>query len=138
MALPVPFVLIQLVLSVAAILLVTLLAVKLGLGGDVRLQGEDEARELAALSVAGFDARELVLDRAGIGALLRDGQGRVLLLRRHGTQFAARLLDSHAFARLDRNFLTIGTGEKSFGQVTLDLGDQAQVWAASLRRLGGA
>ncbi len=138
MALPVPFVLIQLVVSVAAILLVTLLAVKLGLGGDVRLQGEDEARELAALSVSGFEARELVLDRAGIGALLRDGQGRVLLLRRHGTQFAARLLDSHAFARLDRNFLTIGTGEKSFGQVTLDLGDQAQVWAASLRRLGGA
>lgn len=138
MALPVPFVLIQLVVSVAAILLVTLLAVKLGLGGDVRLQGEDEARELAALSVCGFEARELVLDRAGIGALLRDGQGRVLLLRRHGTQFAARLLDSHAFARLDRNFLTIGTGEKSFGQVTLDLGDQAQVWAASLRRLGGA
>ena len=104
----------------------------------MRLQGEDEARELAALSVSGFEARELVLDRAGIGALLRDGQGRVLLLRRHGTQFAARLLDSHAFARLDRNFLTIGTGEKSFGQVTLDLGDQAQVWAASLRRLGGA
>ena len=138
MALPVPFVLIQLVVSVAAILLVTLLAVKLGLGGDVRLQGEDEARELAALSVSGFEARELVLDRAGIGALLRDGQGRVLLLRRHGTQFAARLLDSHAFARLDRNFLTIGTGEKSFGQVTLDLGDQAQVWATSLRRLGGA
>ncbi|WP_374284183.1 hypothetical protein [Novosphingobium sp.] len=138
MSLPVPFVLIQLVVSVAAILLVTLLAVKLGLGGDVRLQGEDEARELAALSVSGFEARELVLDRAGIGALLRDGQGRVLLLRRHGTQFAARLLDSHAFARLDRNFLTIGTGEKSFGQVTLDLGDQAQVWAASLRRLGGA
>lgn len=138
MALPVPFVLIQLVVSVAAILLVTLLAVKLGLGGDVRLQGEDEARELAALSVSGFEARELVLDRAGIGALLRDGQGRVLLLRRHGTQFAARLLDSHAFARLDRNFLTIGTGEQSFGQVTLDLGDQAQVWAASLRRLGGA
>lgn len=138
MSLPVPFVLIQLVVSVAAILLVTLLAVKLGLGGDVRLQGEDEARELAALSVSGFETRELVLDRAGIGALLRDGQGRVLLLRRHGTQFAARLLDSHAFARLDRNFLTIGTGEKSFGQVTLDLGDQAQVWAASLRRLGGA
>ena len=138
MALPVPFVLIQLVLSVAAILLVTLLAVKLGLGGDVRLRGEDEARELAALSVSGFEAHELALDRAGIGALLRDGQGRVLLLRRHGTQFAARLLDSHAFARLDRNFLTIGTGEKTFGQVTLDLGDQAQVWAASLRRLGGA
>lgn len=133
-----PFILIQLAGSIAAILLVTLLAVKLGLGGDVRLQGEDEARELAALAVPGFAAVDLTMDRAGIGALLRDAGGRVLLLRRHGAQFAARLLDSHAFARLDRNFLTIGTGETTFGQVTLDLGPDAQVWAASLRRLGKA
>ena len=41
-----------------------------------------------------------------------------------------------AFARLDRNLLTIGTDEKAFGAITLDLGDKAQVWASSLRRLG--
>ncbi len=134
----IPFALIQLAGSIVAILLVALLAAKLELGGDVRLRGEDEARELAALALAGFTAQDVALDRAGIGALLRDGQGRVMLLRRHGAQFAARVLDSHAFARLDRNFLTIGTGEKTFGQVTLDLGSEAQVWAASLRRLGGA
>lgn len=134
----VPFILIQLAGSIIAILLVALLAVKLRLGEDVRLHGEAEARELAGLAVAGFVPSEVALDRAGIGALLRDPQGRVMLLRRHGAQFAARLLDSHAFARLDRNFLTIGTDEKTFGQVTLDLGSEAQVWAASLRRLGGA
>ena len=134
----VPFIVIQLVASTIAILLVALLAVKLKLGEDVRLQGEAEARELAGLAVAGFVPSEIAIDRAGIGALLRDPQGRVMLLRRHGAQFAARLLDSHAFARLDRNFLTIGTGEQTFGQVTLDLGNEAQVWAASLRRLGGA
>jgi hypothetical protein len=76
-----------------------------------------------------------VLDKAGIGALLRDAQGRVMLLRRHGAFFASRLLDGHSNARLDRNFLTIGTGETTFGSVTLDLGDKAQVWAASLRHL---
>ena len=70
-----------------------------------------------------------------IGALARDRDGRVMLLRRHGAQFAARLLDSHVFAQLDRNFLTIGRGERYFAPVTLDLGEQAQVWAASLRRL---
>jgi hypothetical protein len=123
--------------SLAAILLLTWSCRKLGLGGDVRLQGEAEARQLAAEALCGFEATELALDRAGIAALLRDGQGRVLLLRRHGAHFAARLLDSHAFARLDRNFLTIGTGEKTFGSITLDLGDQAQIWAGSLRRLGG-
>lgn len=131
-----PFIAIQLFASVVMILLVSGLVAVLKLGNDVRLSGADEVRQLASTAVCGFDPVDLALDRAGIGALLRDSQGRVMLLRRHGAQFAARLLDSHAFARLDRNFLTVGTGEKTFGQITLDLGDQAQVWAASLRRLG--
>ena len=128
--------LIQLGASLAAILLLAWLSRWLGLGRDVRLQGEAEARQLAQAALSGFVAAELVIDRAGIGALLRDQQGRVMLLRRHGAHFAARLLDSHAFARLDHNFLTVGTGEVRFGQITLDLGDQAAVWASSLRRLG--
>lgn len=131
----VPFLAIQLALSAALILAVAWLARKLALGSDVRLRDEDEARALARAAVCGFEPRELTLDRAGIGALARDRDGRVMLLRRHGAQFAARLLDSHAFARLDRNFLTIGSGERYFAPVTLDLGEQAQVWAASLRRL---
>ena len=128
--------LIQLGASLAAILLLAWLSRWLGLGRDVRLQDEAEARQLAQAALSGFVAAELVIDRAGIGALLRDQQGRVMLLRRHGAHFAARLLDSHAFARLDHNFLTVGTGEVLFGQITLDLGDQAAVWASSLRRLG--
>ena len=131
----VPFLAIQLALSAALILAVAWLARKLALGTDVRLRDEGEARALARAAVCGFEPRELTLDRAGIGALARDRDGRVMLLRRHGAQFAARLLDSHAFARLDRNFLTIGSGERYFAPVTLDLGEQAQVWAASLRRL---
>jgi len=130
------FQLAQFAISLAAVLLLVLLARQLGLGGDVRLRGEAQARAEAETALGGFDPVDIAIDRAGIGALLRDGQGRVMLLRRHGAQFAARLLDSHADTRLDRNFLTIGTGETTFGQITLDLGDRAQVWAASLRRLG--
>ena len=126
---------IQLAISLALILGVTLLAARLGLGADVRLKDENEARALARAALCGFEPVELAMDRAGIGALLRDQAGRVMLLRRHGAQFAARMLDSHAFARLDRNFLTIGTGERHFTGVTLDLGEKAQIWAASLRRL---
>ncbi len=129
------FLVIQLAISLALILGVTLLAARLGLGADVRLKDENEARALARAALCGFEPVELAMDRAGIGALLRDQAGRVMLLRRHGAQFAARLLDSHAFARLDRNFLTIGTGERHFTSVTLDLGEKAQIWAASLRRL---
>jgi hypothetical protein len=124
--------------SIVAVLLLGLLCSKLGLGADVRIGSEDEARQLAREALCGFEPVDLALDRAGIGALLRDGQGRVMLLRRHGAHFAARLLDSHAFTRLDRNFLTLGTDETTFGRITLDLGDKAQSWASSLRHLGGA
>lgn len=128
----------QLAGSLVAILLVFLLTRWLGLGGDVRIRDEDTARRLADEAVCGFDPVDVALDRAGIGALLRDGQGRVLLLRRHGAHFAARLVDDPAGVRLDRNFLTIATGDRWFGKVTLDLGPAAQVWASSFRRLGGA
>jgi len=123
--------------SLAAVLLLAAMAWKLGLGGDVRIRNEDEARRLAREAIWGFEAAEVGLDRAGIGALLRDYTGRIMLLRRHGAHFAARLLDSHEGIRLDRNFLVISTGERAFGTVTLDLREEAQTWAGMLRRLGG-
>ena len=129
--------LIQLGGSLVAILVAYWLAGRLALGGDIRIRDESEARALADNAICGFEAVDLAIDRAGIGALLRDASGRVLLLRRHGAHFAARLLDGHAGIRLDRNFLTLATSDRQFGQVTLDLGAQAQVWAASLRRLTG-
>ena len=121
--------------SLVAILLLAWLARRLGLGGDPRLRDPDEARRLAGEALCGFEAQDVVLDRAGIGALLRDSAGRVMLLRRHGGRWAARLLDSHAEVRLDRTFLTISTNDVAFGAITLDLGDQAQTWASSLRRM---
>lgn len=121
--------------SLLAILFLAWLAGRLGLGSDVRLRDPEEARRLAEEAVFGFEVEDLILDRGGIGALLRDRRGRFMLLRRHGARWAGRLLDSHAGVRLDRNFLEIGTRERSFGSVTLDLGDQAQVWAGSLRRI---
>ena len=124
----------QFVGSLAAILLLAWLARRLGLGGDPRLRDPEEAKRLAGEALCGFDAQDVVLDRAGIGALLRDSAGRMMLLRRHGVHWVARLLDSHAGVRLDRSFMTIATGDKSFGAITLDLGDQAQAWAGSLRR----
>lgn len=129
---------VQLAGSLVAVLLVFLLCRQLGLGGDVRIRSEDTARRLAAEALCGFAAVEVGLDRAGIGALLRDGQGRVLLLRRHGAHFVGRLLDGHTGIQLDRNFLSIATSDPWFGKVTLDLGPAAQVWAGSFRRLGDA
>ena len=121
--------------SLAAILALAGLARWLKLGGDVRLRDDDHAREIAGHIVCGFDAVNVARDKAGIAALLVDAQGRQLLIRRHGAHWAGRLLDASIDARLDRNLLTIATGERSFGSITLNLGENAQYVAAGLRHL---
>jgi hypothetical protein len=136
LALPGAAIALQALGSLAAVLLVFVLVRALGMGGDVRIADEAAARALAEAARCGFDPVEVALDRARIGALLRNRAGEVMLIRRHGARFAARVLSSHAGARLDRGFLTLSTDDPHFGSITLDLGDTAQVWAASLRRLG--
>jgi len=121
--------------SLVAILALAWLARRLGLGGDARIGSEDDARRLADEAVCGFDAREIALDRDGLGALLRDGEGRVLLLRRHGAHFASRLLDGHTTVEVDGTAITLATPDRRFGSTTLDLGAQAGTWAT---RLGAA
>lgn len=121
--------------SIAAILFLAWFARWLNLGGDVRIRSEEQARAIADQVLCGFDPVDIAIDKAGIGALMRDARGRHLLVRRHGAQFAGRLLDRHSDSRLDQNFLTVGTGEKTFGKITLNLGPQAQYWAAGLRHL---
>ena len=121
--------------SVAAILFIAWLARFWKLGGDVRIRSEEQAREIAQETLCGFEPVEIAIDKAGIAALMRDADGRHLLVRRHGVQWAGRLLDHHNEARLDQNFLIVGTDEKSFGSVTLNLGAQASHWAAGLRHL---
>lgn len=121
--------------SLAAIGLLVGLARVMKLGGDVRIRDEAHACTLAEEAMCGFEPVAIGLDRARIGAILRDASGRILLVRRHGSHFAARQLASHAGVRLDRHFLSIATQDRRFGTVTLDLGPEAQTWAASLRRL---
>lgn len=121
--------------SLLAVIALVFLTRLLGLGGEPRIRDADHARELADEALFGFEPVAIGLDKAGYGALLRDAEGRVLLLRRHGTHFAGRLLDRHTEARLDRNFLTVEPADRFFGTVTLNLGREAQVWAGSFRRL---
>ena len=121
--------------SLIAILALAWIAHRLGLGGDTRIRDEAHLRELAEEALCGFEPVDIAIDREGMGALARDAQGRVMLLRRHGAHFASRLLDDHFRVRLDRNLLSVSTGEKRFGAITLDLGDKAPAWAASLKRL---
>jgi hypothetical protein len=118
--------------SLAAVLLLAWLSKALGLGGDVRL---DQAAAWRIAMDQGFDPTDLIIDRAGIAAIARDADGRHLLIRRHGVNFITRLLRPPLDARLDQKLLTLGTGERAVGRITLDLGDQAAIWAAGLRQV---
>lgn len=123
--------------SLLAIFALSLLARGLGLGADVRLRDAATARDLAQAADCTFEPTAIGLDRAGLGALLADQAGRVMLLRRHGARFVGRILPSHQGIRLERHFLRFALPEAGFEPITLDLGSDAQHWAASLRRLGG-
>ena len=98
----------------------------LGLGGDARIDGRDDALCIARDN--GFEAEDVAIDRAGMAALVRDAGGRFALIRRHGAHFVVALLTTPVDGRLDKRYLKLG-------KVTLDLGDDAAVWAASLRRM---
>lgn len=71
--------------SLLAVIALVFLTRLLGLGGEPRIRDADHARELADEALFGFEPVAIGLDKAGYGALLRDAEGRVLLLRRHGT-----------------------------------------------------
>ncbi len=111
--------------SLVAVLALAGITHCLGLGGDARID-RDEAVRLA--EEQGFAVADVALDRAGLAALVRDEAGNFMLVRRHGAHFVAHPICDADSARLDHRFL-------SLGKVTLDLGDQAGIWAASLRRI---
>ena len=111
--------------SLVAVLALAGVAHWLDLGGDARID-RDEAVRLA--EEQGFAVADVALDRAGLAALVRDEANNFMLVRRHGAHFVAQPVRDANAARLDHRFL-------SLGKVTLDLGDQAGIWAASLRRL---
>jgi hypothetical protein len=127
---------VETLISLVMIMALYVFARALRLGGDVRITDKAHAAQLAQAAVPCFQAQDITLDRARIGALVRDHDGRILLIRRHGARFVGSELTSHAGIRLDRHTLTLETGDRQFGTLTLDLGNEAQIWAASLRRLG--
>ena len=126
---------VQLGLSLLAILALGWLAYWLRLGGDRRIADKAEAHELAEAIIDGFDPVDIAIDRSGRAALLRDADDRIVVLRRHGARFAGRLLTDRAKTRQDDDLLIIDAGDRPFGSITLDLGIQAEKWAAWLLRI---
>ena len=130
--------LIQLGASLVAVLFIAWLVGKIGLGSDPRIADAAHAIRLAEEAEAGFNGADVARDRAGFAALVRNGEGRLLLVRAHGNHFAARRVDASVVARLDKNFLILTTPERTFGSVTLQLGKEAGMWASRMREIGRA
>ncbi|KTE37525.1 MULTISPECIES: hypothetical protein [unclassified Sphingopyxis] len=126
---------IQLGASLAAVFFVAWLVGKLGLGADPRIEDASHAIRLAEEAEAGFRGTDVARDRAGFAAIVRNAEGRMMLVRAHGNHFAARPVDRQTMARLDKDFLTLTPPERTFGAVTLQLGKEAGVWAARMREI---
>jgi len=127
--------LIQLAASLVAVLFVAWLVKAMGLGADPRIADAAHAIRLAEEAETGFGGVDVARDRAGYAAIVRNAEGRMMLVRAHGNHFAARAVDANVIGRLDKNFLTLATPERTFGAVTLQLGKDAGVWAARMRAL---
>jgi len=120
--------------SLIAVLFLAWLSARLGLGGEPRIRDEAHARELADDAQCGFTPTDIAIDRNGAAALLRDNAGRVMLLRRHGAHFAARMLEPSAAVRLERERLIVAPADRWFGAAVLDLGAPAPRWVSELAR----
>ncbi len=127
--------LLQLGGSLIAVLFVAWLVRAMGLGADPRIADAEQAIRLADEAEAGFKGVEVARDRAGFAAIVRNAEGRMMLVRAHGNFFAARPVDASVIGRLDKDFLILTTPEKTFGAVTLHLGKDAGMWASRMRTL---
>ncbi|MBL0769792.1 hypothetical protein K5P26_00395 [Sphingopyxis sp. XHP0097] len=124
--------------SLVAVLVVAWLVGRIGLGADPRIADAEHAIRLAEEAEAGFGGVEVARDRAGFAAIVRNAEGRMMLVRAHGNFFAARPVDASVIGRLDKDFLTLTMAERTFGAVTLHLGKEAGMWASRMREIARA
>ncbi len=136
----VPPLLMQSAGSLAAILALAGLAWWLRLGPALPLSNADDVRRIAAEIEDGFAPVTIACDEEGAGALARDAQGRILLIRPHGNRFVGRVLTARAGATLQDHpgefNIMIDTGEQRFGRIALTLSDP-DAWAAAINALNG-
>jgi hypothetical protein len=121
--------------SLIAVFALGWLARWMQLGGDTRITDKGHAARIAHEGIYGFAAVDAAIDRAGYSALVRDAQGRHVLIMVKGNKFVTRLVTPPIEGRLDQKLLTIDLGEPDCPPVTLNLGEKAQYWASGMRHI---
>ena len=107
----------QILISIAGVLGLALVARLLRLG-EGKIASRDDACRIAEELLAGFVARDAIVSKDGSAALVA-GNGTVAVLKRHGAKVAARRLVAPLKMRDAVEGVTIQTGERLFGDVTL-------------------
>lgn len=122
----------QLIISLVGVLGLALIARLLRLG-EGKIASENDACRIAEEMLAGFEARRAIVSKDGNAALV-GGNGTVAVLKRHGAKVAARRLVPPLAIRDAPEGVTIETGERLFGSVTLMnvFPDDARALAAPL------
>ena len=122
--------------SLVTILALFALARWMKLGGRPSIDSEDTAQSIAHQVEDGFEAQRVSISRAKDAALLRENAGRIMVIKRHGGNFAGRILTGQASGREEVDALVVdpGSAEKQFGHVRLRL-DDAAYWADAINRL---
>ena len=120
--------------SLLAILALAWIAARLKLGNDDPIRDEAHAADLAGGVVHGFLPVETAIGADGRSAIMRDTEGRVVLLRRHGAHFAGRLLAYTATARANDGILHIDTGERRFGGVDMAIANPS-AWVHAIEAI---
>ena len=119
--------------SLAAVFAVAGLVWAMGMGRGAAITDSEAAERLAREAQSGFVPHAAIVGRDHRAALVLGADEAIILLRVHGAQIAARVLRSLTQVERRDGVLIIGTGERLFGDVILDLGaDQARHWEAVL------
>jgi hypothetical protein len=103
--------------SIVAILLLAGVARMLRLG-ESKIATAADARRFAEEALVGFEARHALVGQDGNAALVA-GTGAIAVLKRHGAQVAVRRLLPPLRIREAVEGVTVETGERLFGAVTL-------------------
>lgn len=121
--------------SLAGVLALAWIARMLKLG-ESRIGDAAQAQMFAEDMLAGFEARSAIVSGDGNAALVA-GNGAIAVLKRHGARVAARRLLPPLALRVAVEGVTVETGERMFGPVTL-FGvavDEVRALEASLTRV---
>ena len=120
--------------SLVAILALAGIAYWMKLGGSPRIADEQDAIRLANEVAYGFEPLEIDLDTDGAGAVLLGKDGRIMVIKPHGSLFAGRILSNNASAHYSDGELVVLTGEQRFGAVSLKL-PNGEAWAKRIQRV---